>query len=595
MLPDITKGKGISGTVRYVLGQGRGHGNDWKPGQESRVAWMSGQGFGFEIESREDADLARRIMEYAAANQTSRTKRCEKDVLHMSLSWHPDELPTREQMEQAAREALKALGMENARALFVAHNDTDHAHLHIVASRINPETGRAFSDTNDWIKVHGWALEYERQSGIIRCQRRETVDPRDPEKVLETITADRSTFTRSDLEGLLGRAIVSRTERRELANHILARDEIIGLRETADAPITRYTTRAVLAAERQVMQDAAELHRRTSYGVMDRVREETIDRYSHLDYEQRNAFSHATGTEGLAVIAGEAGTGKSTTVEAIREAYQQAGFRVQGLAWTNAVVQDMKRDGFTNAATIASELKRLEAGLSQWNSRTVLIVDEAAMLSTRHLAEVMDKARERGAKLILVGDDKQLASIERGGMFSALRQEHGAAELHEVRRVADADQKHAFNRMHAGDFRTALGVFEQKGSINWSSSQNAARDALVSKYAGDSVGEAGGKRFVFAYTNADVDVLNRDIRALRKERGELGDEPYLADQRRPAGVRQRRPHSVHRQRPAQKRTRCRIHQWGGGHREEYRRYPRDRGARRPEKRQAAHGRIHGRR
>ena len=95
----------------------------------------------------------------------------------------------------------------------------------------------------------------------------------------------------------------------------------------------------------------------------------------------------------------------------------------------------------------------------------------------------------------LVGDDKQLASIERGGMFGALRQEHGAAELHQVRRVADAEQKRAFNRMHAGDFQAALEVFDRIGSIHWSLSQDATRDALVSKYAGDSMGEPGGKRF----------------------------------------------------------------------------------------------------
>jgi ATP-dependent exoDNAse (exonuclease V) alpha subunit len=70
-------------------------------------------------------------------------------------------------------------------------------------------------------------------------------------------------------------------------------------------------------------------------------------------------------------------------------------------------------------------------------------------------------------------------------------------------------------------------VFEQRGSIQWSNTQDAARDALVSKYAGDSREELGGKRFVFAYTNADVDALNRDIRALRKERGELGGDHIL--------------------------------------------------------------------
>ena len=83
-------------------------------------------------------------MEFDALNQASRTRRCEKDCVHLSLAWRPGEKPTREQMEEAARGALDALGMENAKAMFVAHNDEDYAHVHIVASKINPETGRAY-------------------------------------------------------------------------------------------------------------------------------------------------------------------------------------------------------------------------------------------------------------------------------------------------------------------------------------------------------------------------------------------------------------------------------------------------------------------
>jgi hypothetical protein len=527
MIPVIKKGRGLSGAFRYVMGQGKGRGNDWQPGQKSRVLWISGQGFGFDVETREDAELARRMMEFMAANQTSPTKRCEKDVLHMSLSWHADELPTREQMEQAARDALKAIGMEKACAVFAAHDDTRYAHLHIVASRINPETGRTFADRDDFKNISEWSLQYELQSGVIRCPLRQRIDPRDHEKVLEIITADRSTFTRRELERFINKSIVSRLEVRKLADGILARDEVIGLRESAEAPVSRYTTRQVLAAEQELARDARELHGRTSHGVTEHVRENIIDRYSHLDREQRLAFAHATGTEGLTVIAGEAGTGKSATVEAIREAYLDAGYRVRGLAWTNSVVQDMKKDGFVEAATIASEMKRLEVGLTRWNDRTVIIVDEAAMLATKNMAQLTARAREAGAKLILVGDDRQLSSIERGGMFSALRQELGSAELHQVRRVSDADQRHAFNRMHAGDFAQALEIFERQGAIQWTKTQDAAREALVAKYAGDTAKEPDKTRFVFAYTNADVDSLNRDIRAWRRERGELGEGHIL--------------------------------------------------------------------
>ena len=184
---------------------------------------------------------------------------------------------------------------------------------------------------------------------------------------------------------------------------------------------------------------------------------------------------------GLAVIAGESGTGKSTTLAAVRDAYEEAGYRVVGMAWTNAVVEDMRRDGFRDATTIASELRRVETGTSRWDSRTVLIVDEAGMLSTKHLAAVTAAARTAGAKLILAGDDQQLASIERGGLFGALREQHGAAELHEVVRVSNAEQKRAFNLMHKGEFLPALGIFARQGAINWSGRQDEAFVGLVKR------------------------------------------------------------------------------------------------------------------
>ena len=127
MIPRCTVGKGITGAAQYALSEGRdpetGKRRRKPANGNSRVTWIGGTGFGFDIENREDADLARRIMEFDALNQASRTRQCEKDCVHLSLAWRPGETPTREEMEAAAREALKAIGMENAKALFVGHND----------------------------------------------------------------------------------------------------------------------------------------------------------------------------------------------------------------------------------------------------------------------------------------------------------------------------------------------------------------------------------------------------------------------------------------------------------------------------------------
>ena len=164
-------GKGLTGCLRYVLGEGRdpAAARDDAP----RVAWIGGQGFeGWTPHDRDTADLARRVMEFAAAHQTSTTRLCEKDCLHLILSWRTGERPPRHEMDQAGREALAAVGMKNARAVFVAHTDKDHAHLHIVASRLNPVTGRAFGERQNYLKWQRWALKWEQRHGGIQCPRR---------------------------------------------------------------------------------------------------------------------------------------------------------------------------------------------------------------------------------------------------------------------------------------------------------------------------------------------------------------------------------------------------------------------------------------
>src|SRR4051794_31865518 len=118
MNPRLNVGKGVTGAVRYVLNQAPdrsgGKASELQPDTKSRVDWISGQGFGFAINSRADADLARRVMEFDALNQASKTRRCEQDCVHISLSWRPGEKPRQQEMEAAARTALQSLGMGNA-------------------------------------------------------------------------------------------------------------------------------------------------------------------------------------------------------------------------------------------------------------------------------------------------------------------------------------------------------------------------------------------------------------------------------------------------------------------------------------------------
>ena len=348
-----------------------------------------------------------------------------------------------------------------------------------------------------------------------------------PPRILETLTDRRSTFSRGDLNRELAKVIFDPQDRASLTGRILALPEVVGLRETETAPVSRYTTRAVLDDEARVMRDASALAGDTRHGLSTAQGEAALDRHPQVAAERRAAFWELTDAKGLAVLAGEAGTGKSTTLAAVRDAYETAGYRVIGMSWTNQVVQNLQQDGFRDATTVAAELYRLDRGSTRWDSRTVLIVDEAGMLSTKHLAEVMGEARAAGAKLILAGDDKQLASIERGGLFGALKEKHGGAELHEVVRVSDAEQRRAFNLMHQGEFLPALAIYARQGAIHWSGGQDEAREALVRQWGRDLAADPDKVRFVFAYTNAHVLELNAALRDVRKEHGTLGDDHRL--------------------------------------------------------------------
>ena len=536
MIPRCTVGRGITGAARYILGEGRdrdtGAFRSTPANANSRVIWIGGTGFGFEIETPEDADLARRIMEFAAQNQASRTRRCEQDCVHLSLGWRPGENPTPAEMAAAAREALAAMGMANARALFAIHNDEPHAHIHIVASKIDPATGRAYDLKENFLKLSRWAEDYERRhSGGIVCTRREEANElrdaiarRDAGAVLELMTKQRATFTARDLDRTLKKQIKDGFERARFAARVLGQPETVALSDEPDGPITRYTTRTVLEAEGHVLRAAQGLDRNRGHKVAKLVRAAVLaeKRFLGMTEEQARAVRHATGAAGLALIDGQAGTGKSYTMAAIREAYEASGYRVVGLAPTNAVAQDMRRDGFAHSATIHGKLFALNNGRAVWNPRTVVMVDEAAMVDTKLMAMLTAHAYQAGAKLILVGDDRQLSSIDRGGMFGALKDRYGAASLTTVRRQTKNDDRRATELMAEGNFHDALARYDAKGAIHWTATPEEARAALVRRWAADSAGDSAKSRFVFAYTNVDVDQLNRDLRRVRADRGELG-------------------------------------------------------------------------
>jgi Ti-type conjugative transfer relaxase TraA len=358
---------------------------------------------------------------------------------------------------------------------------------------------------------------------------------RDPEQVLTTLTRHTATFTERDLDRYLAKHIPAVSERDAVKAQVLERQELVPLRDRATGEAAgRFTTRAVRAQEQAALRDGDKLARQHRPRVSEAAaRLALVGRTLRPD--QQAAFDHALAGTGLALIEGRAGTGKSFALAAIRDAHARDGRRVIGLAPTNVVAQDLARDGFTEAGTVHAALFALKTGRAAWDRKTVVIVDEAAMLDARITGELLAESRKAGAKLILTGDDRQLASIERGGLFTELTQRHGAAEISEVTRQRVDWQRQAAHDLAEGRFAQAVAAFDRAGAITWTHDQGDARQALVAAWSHDTAVAPDARRFVFAYTNRDVDGLNADLRQVRRTQGALsGPDVRLETKHGPA-------------------------------------------------------------
>jgi len=172
MVPKIhPKGRSFKGAAAYLL-------HDIDADTSERVAWTTTRNL-----AADDPEVAWRIMAATAMNADelkrqagvkNTGRKSSQHVLHMTLSWHPDEGEALDpdEMLGSAEAALLALGASDRQALIVCHDDRDHAHVHVLLNRVSPEDGRMLSSSFERLKASEWAQKYEEARGQIFCHER---------------------------------------------------------------------------------------------------------------------------------------------------------------------------------------------------------------------------------------------------------------------------------------------------------------------------------------------------------------------------------------------------------------------------------------
>lgn len=294
-----------------------------------------------------------------------------------------------------------------------------------------------------------------------------------------------------------------------------------------------YTTRDMLTVEQRMLQSVARLQRTGrsqpgSAATLDQAIRTVEQRSGQaLSPEQRAALRHLTLREGrVQALSGMAGTGKTLLLHAVREVWEQAGYRVLGAALAGKAAQGLQNGTGIRSETLAKTFRDLEASPGRrprltLDGRTVLVVDEAGMVGTRQMARLLDAVERSGARLILVGDARQLQPIEAGGPFKALAAQVGAATLTQIRRQRDAWARQAVRDFAEGDAPAALRAYAERGLLSVAEDQEQARQNLIADWKERGCTQARDT-LILTSTNYEAVILNRMAQAAREQAGLLG-------------------------------------------------------------------------
>jgi Ti-type conjugative transfer relaxase TraA len=356
----------------------------------------------------------------------------------------------------------------------------------------------------------------------------------DPSVALDAITHQQSTFTQRDIAKFAHRHSDGLDQFNEVMGAMHNAPDLVELGKDRRGE-DRFTTRAMIETEQRLHRAAELMAERERHEVRGADREAAFARAEQsglvLSGEQADALAHVTDGRDLGVVVGHAGTGKSAMLGVAREAWETAGYQVRGVALSGIAAENLESGSGIASRTIASLEHGWQQGRDLLTTRDVLVIDEAGMVGTRQLERVLSHATEAGAKVVLIGDIKQLQAIEAGAAFRSIHERHGGAEIGEVRRQREDWQRDATRDLANGKTGIALDAYRSQGMVHEAQSREQARGDLIERWDHYRQASPEKSRIILTHTNDEVRALNEAARMRTRAAGNPGNEVRVTVER----------------------------------------------------------------
>ncbi len=300
---------------------------------------------------------------------------------------------------------------------------------------------------------------------------------------------------------------------------------------------TLYTSAKVLSAENELLALAARSggHALADVRVEVAVAASAANGFELNDAQVAMVRDLATSGALVQLALAPAGTGKTTTMSVLADAWTEGGGQVIGLAPSAQAAHELGQAITGHTDTLAKLTWTLaNESAAEWprwireiGPNSMVIIDEAGQAATTELTAAVRYVAERGGVVRLVGDDQQLAAVGAGGILRDIQQEFGASTLSEVRRFDDPAEAAATLAMREGD-AGALGFYADGARIHVGDLGSVA-DQAYDAWAADRA--AGLDAVLLAPTRDLVSQLNARARADRLTTTPIEDglEVDLAD------------------------------------------------------------------
>ncbi|MDJ0717499.1 MAG: MobF family relaxase [Prochloraceae cyanobacterium] len=229
---------------------------------------------------------------------------------------------------------------------------------------------------------------------------------------------------------------------------------------------------------------------------------------------------------------GKAGAGKTYALNQFREIAQNEGYVIKGYAPSAEAAKVLGEEIGVESNTVArllhSKQKQVDSKEEeQAQLKEIWIVDEAGLLNARDAYSLLFRASEEKARVILVGDTRQLSGVEAGNPFKSI-QKAGmtTAYLNQSLRQKTEDLQQAVESISEGRVTEGLKMLDENKRISEIEELDSRITKLTSDYLDLSL-EERKNTLILAGTNEEREAIVNKIRTSLKEEGSLGKETLL--------------------------------------------------------------------